>query len=220
MSVYLRGGYCSEAATTGYEGITMDFRFFVAIIMSATLVNNYVLRQFLGVCPFLGVSKEKKSAIGMGLAVTFVMIIATAVTWPAQIFLLNPSNLEFLQTIVFIIIIATVVQLLEIVLKKFFPPLYRSLGIYLPLMTTNCAVFALTITNINSDFGFIESLLNALGAGVGFLLAMALFSSIREQLDSAEPPETFAGLPLILISAAILSLAFFGFDGIVDNLFG
>ena len=198
----------------------MDFRIFVAIIMSATLVNNYVLRQFLGVCPFLGVSKEKKSAVGMGLAVTFVMIVATAVTWPVQIFLLNPNNLQFLQTIVFIVIIATVVQLLEIVLLKFFPPLYKSLGIYLPLMTTNCAVFALTITNINSDFTFIQSLVNAIGSGVGFLLAMMLFSSIREQLESAEPPETFAGLPLILISAAILSLAFFGFEGIIDNLFG
>jgi len=198
----------------------MDFRFFVAIIMSATLVNNYVLRQFLGVCPFLGVSKEKKSAVGMGLAVTFVMIMATAVTWPVQIYLLNPNNLQFLQTIVFIVIIATVVQLLEIVLLKFFPPLYKSLGIYLPLMTTNCAVFALTITNINSDFSFLGSLINALGSGVGFLLAMILFSGIREQLESAEPPETFAGLPLILISAAILSLAFFGFEGIIDNLFG
>ena len=146
--------------------------------------------------------------------------MATAVTWPIQMYLLNPNNLEFLQTIVFIVIIATVVQLLEIVLLKFFPPLYKSLGIYLPLMTTNCAVFALTLTNINSDFNFLESLINALGSGIGFLLAMTLFSGIREQLESAEPPETFAGLPLILISAAILSLALFGFDGIIDNLFG
>jgi len=198
----------------------MDFRFLIAILMSATLVNNYVLRQFLGVCPFLGVSKEKKSAIGMGLAVTFVMIMATAVTWPAQIFLLDPSNLGYLQTIVFIMIIATLVQIIEIVLRKFFPSLYKSLGIYLPLMTTNCAVFALTITNINSDYTFVQSIVNALGSGVGFLLAMVLFSSIREQLESAEPPKTFEGLPLILISAAILSLAFYGFDGVVDNLFG
>ena len=198
----------------------MDFKFLIAILMSATLVNNYVLRQFLGVCPFLGVSKEKKSAIGMGLAVTFVMIMATAVTWPTQIYLLDPSNLGFLQTIVFIMIIATLVQIIEIVLRKFFPPLYKSLGIYLPLMTTNCAVFALTITNINSDYNFVQSIINALGSGVGFLLAMVLFSSIREQLESAQPPKTFEGLPLILISAAILSLAFFGFDGVVDNLFG
>ena len=198
----------------------MDFRFLIAILMSATIVNNYVLRQFLGVCPFLGVSKEKKSAFGMGLAVTFVMIVATAVTWPVQMLLLNPSNLGFLQTIVFIVTIATLVQIIEIVLRKFFPPLYKSLGIYLPLMTTNCAIFALTITNIKSDFTFIQSIVNAIGAGLGFLLAMMLFSSIREQLDSADPPETFAGLPIILISAAILSLAFFGFDGIIDNLFG
>ena len=198
----------------------MDFRFLIAILMSATIVNNYVLRQFLGVCPFLGVSKEKKSAFGMGLAVTFVMIVATAVTWPVQIYILNPSNLGFLQTIVFIVTIATLVQIIEIVLRKFFPPLYKSLGIYLPLMTTNCAIFALTITNIKSDFTFIQSIVNSIGAGLGFLLAMMLFSSIREQLESAEPPETFAGLPIILISAAILSLAFFGFDGIIDNLFG
>ena len=198
----------------------MDFRFLIAILMSATIVNNYVLRQFLGVCPFLGVSKEKKSAAGMGIAVTFVMIVATAVTWPVQMHLLNPNNIEYLQTIVFIVTIATLVQIIEIVLRKFFPPLYRSLGIYLPLMTTNCAIFALTITNIKSDFTFMQSMVNAIGAGVGFLLAMMLFSSIREQLESAEPPETFEGLPLILISAAILSLAFFGFDGIIDNLFG
>ena len=198
----------------------MDFRFLIAILMSATIVNNYVLRQFLGVCPFLGVSKEKRSAFGMGLAVTFVMFVATAVTWPIQMFLLNPNGLEYLQTIVFIVTIATLVQIIEIALRKFFPPLYKSLGIYLPLMTTNCAIFALTITNIKSDFTFIQSMVNAIGSGLGFLLAMMLFSSIREQLDSAEPPETFAGLPIILISAAILSLAFFGFDGVIDNLFG
>ena len=198
----------------------MDFRFLIAILMSATIVNNYVLRQFLGVCPFLGVSKEKKSAFGMGLAVTFVMLVATAVTWPVQMFLLNPNGLEYLQTIVFIVAIATLVQIIEIALRKFFPPLYKSLGIYLPLMTTNCAIFALTITNILSGFTFVQSIVNAVGSGLGFLLAMMLFSSIREQLDSADPPETFSGLPLVLIAAAILSLAFFGFDGIVDNLFG
>ena len=156
----------------------------------------------------------------MGLAVTFVMLIAAMATWPVQIYFLDPNDLGFLQTIVFIVIIATVVQLIEIALRKFVPPLYKSLGVYLPLMTTNCAVFALTITNINSDYSFIQSIINALGSGVGFLLAMVLFSSIREQLESAEPPKTFEGLPLILISAAILSLAFFGFDGVVDNLFG
>ena len=198
----------------------MDFKFSIAILITATIVNNNVLRQFLGVCPFLGVSRERKSAVGMGLAVTFVMLVAAMVTWPVQIYFLDPYNLEFLQTIVFIVIIATVVQLIEIILKKFLPPLHKSLGVYLPLMTTNCAVFALTITNISNEYNFLQSILNALGSGVGFLLAMVLFSSIREQIESAEPPKAFSNLPLILISAAILSLAFFGFDGIADNLFG
>ena len=197
----------------------MEFKFLIAIIMSATLINNIVLRQFLGVCPFLGVSKDSKSAVGMGLAVTFVMLAAAAVTWPIQIYFLNPSDLSFLQTIVFIVVIATLVQLIEITLRKFIPPLYKSLGVYLPLMTTNCAVFGLTITNITSGYNFTQSLVNALGSGIGFLLAMVLFSGIREQIQSANPPKAFEGLPLILISAAILSLAFFGFDGIADNLF-
>ena len=198
----------------------MDFKAIVVIMLSAALVNNYVLRQFLGICPFLGVSKDIKSATGMGVAVTFVMLLATAVTWPIQIYLLNMNGLSYLQTIVFILVIAALVQLIEIVLKKYMPALYASLGVYLPLMTTNCAVFAVTITNVNKGFTFIESMTNALGAGLGFLLAMAVFSSVREQTESSEPPEAFKGAPITLISAAILSLSFFGFDGVIGNLFG
>ena len=198
----------------------MDFKAIVVIMLSAALVNNYVLRQFLGICPFLGVSKDIKSATGMGLAVLFVMLLATAATWPIQMYLLNVNGLSYLQTIVFILVIASLVQLIEIVLKKYMPALYASLGVYLPLMTTNCAVFAVTITNVNKGFTFIESMTNALGAGLGFLLAMAVFSSVREQTESSEPPEAFKGAPITLISAAILSLSFFGFDGVIGNLFG
>ena len=198
----------------------MDFKTLVLIMMSATLINNYVLRQFLGVCPFLGVSRERKSAFGMGVAVIFVMLLATAATWPIQMLVLEPNGLGYLQTIVFIVVIATLVQLTEIFLKKFIPPLYKSLGVYLPLIVTNCAVLGLTITNINSGFNYMQSLVNALGAGVGFLLAMSLFSNVREQMESSDPPEAFKGAPLTLISAAILSLAFFGFDGVIENLFG
>jgi electron transport complex protein RnfA len=198
----------------------MSFGALVAIMMSAALVNNYVLRQFLGVCPFLGVSKEQESAVGMGLAVVFVMVLATAVTWPIQIFLLNANGLGYLQTVVFILIIAALVQLVEIVLKKFIPSLYQSLGVYLPLMTTNCAVLAVTISNLDKHYSYIEAMVNSLGAGIGFFLAMVIFSGGRAQTESADPPEAFKGLPLTLISAAILSLSFFGFDGVAENLFG
>ena len=156
----------------------------------------------------------------MSVAVTCVMLVATAFTWPIQIFILDAYDIGYLQTIVFIVVIATLVQLIEIVLKKFIPPLYKSLGVYLPLITTNCAVFGLTIMNINQGYEYLEALVNALGAGLGFMLAMMLFSSVREHTETAEPPEAFAGPPLTLISAAILSLAFFGFDGVVENLFG
>jgi len=197
----------------------MNFGTFIVIIMGAALVNNYVLNRFLGICPFLGVSKDTKSALGMSFAIIFVMIMATAVTWPIQIFLLEPHGLGFLQIVAFIIIIAALVQLTEIVLKRHIPTLYKSLGVYLPLMTTNCAIIAVTITNITEGFGFIASLSHAFGAGLGFLLAMVLFSGIRTYTDSANPPASFKGLPLALISAAILSLAFFGFAGVAENLF-
>lgn len=197
----------------------MDFRTLIVISMSAALVNNYVLRQFLGICPFLGVSKEMKNAVGMNIAIIFVMILASAVTWPIQVYLLNPYGLGFLQIVAFIIVIATLVQFIEIVLKKYIPALYSALGVYLPLMTTNCAILAVVITNINEGFTFIESLTNAFGAGVGVFLATVIFSGIREHNISAAPPESFKGLPLTLISAAILSLAFFGFTGVAENMF-
>jgi len=197
----------------------MDYKVIITIIIGAVLVNNYVLRQFLGVCPFLGVSKDIKSAMGMGSAIIFVMILATAVTWPVQKFLLDPNGLGFLQTIVFILIIATLVQIVEIVLKKYIPSLYKTLGIYLPLMTTNCALFAVTIVNIKNEHTYIESLFNALGSGLGFFLGMVIFSSIREYTENADPPQSFKGLPLTLISAALLSFSFFGFNGVIENLF-
>jgi len=198
----------------------MDFRALVVILMSAVLVNNYVLRQFLGVCPFLGVSKDLKSSAGMGFAVMFVMLMAASVTWPIQILLLNPNGLEFMQTVVFILVIATLVQLVEVILKRYLPALFASLGVYLPLMTTNCAVLAVTISNINKGYSFIEAIVSAVGAGLGFFVAMVIFTGIRVQTASADPPEAFKGMPITLISAAILSLAFFGFDGVVENLFG
>ena len=197
----------------------MDFKTLVVIMMSAVLVNNYVLRQFLGVCPFLGVSKDLKSSVGMGLAVMFVMVMAASVTWPIQVFLLNAGGLEFMQTVVFILVIATLVQLVEVVLKRYSPALFASLGVYLPLMTTNCAVLAVTISNVNKGYTFIEALVSALGAGLGFFIAMVIFTGIRSQTASADPPEAFKGVPLTLISAAILSLAFFGFEGVIENLF-
>ena len=197
----------------------MDFRALVVIMMSAVLVNNYVLRQFLGVCPFLGVSKDLKSSVGMGLAVMFVMVMAASVTWPIQVFLLNAGGLEFMQTVVFILVIATLVQLVEVVLKRYSPALFASLGVYLPLMTTNCAVLAVTISNVNKGYTFIEALVSALGAGLGFFIAMVIFTGIRSQTASADPPEAFKGVPITLISAAILSLAFFGFEGVIENLF-
>jgi electron transport complex protein RnfA len=198
----------------------MDFRALVIILMSAVLVNNYVLRQFLGICPFLGVSKELKNATGMSVAVIFVMLLATAVTWPIQAYLLTPNGMGYLQTIVFILVIAALVQLVEITLKKYIPALYTALGVYLPLITTNCAVLGVTIANINKGYTFIEALVNALGSGLGFMLALVIFSGVRSHTEASDPPPSFKGLPITLISAAILSLAFFGFNGVIENLFG
>ncbi|MCL1848775.1 MAG: RnfABCDGE type electron transport complex subunit A [Clostridiales bacterium] len=197
----------------------MDFKTLVALMMSAVLVNNYVLSQFLGICPFLGVSKDLKNAIGMSLAVIFVMMLATAVTWPMQVYLLDKNGLGYLQTIVFILVIAALVQLVEITLKKYMKALYTALGVFLPLITTNCAVLGVTITNINKSYSFLESIVNAFGSGLGFLLAMVIFAGIRGQTEDADPPDAFRGMPLTLISAGILSLSFFGFSGVIENLF-
>ena len=191
----------------------------IVILMSSVLVNNYVLSRFLGICPFLGVSKKLDQATGMGISVTFVMLMATAVTWPIQIYILDPNGLGYMQTIVFILVIAALVQFTEIFLKKYIPALHKSLGVYLPLITTNCAVLGVTINNINDGFNFVESIVSSLGCGLGFLLAMVLFSGIRSRIDESNIPKALRGLPATLIAASFLSLAFFGFAGIVDNLF-
>ncbi len=191
----------------------------IVIMMSSVLVNNYVLSRFLGICPFLGVSKKLDQATGMGIAVIFVMLVATAVTWPIQYYILDANGIGYMQTIVFILVIAALVQFIEIVLKKFIPSLHKSLGVYLPLITTNCAVLGVTINNITDGYNFVESIVSALGCGLGFLLAMVLFSGVRSRIEESEIPESFRGLPVTLIAASFLSLAFFGFAGIVDNLF-
>ena len=195
------------------------FKSLIIILMSAVLVDNYVLSRFLGICPFLGVSKKIDQATGMGLSVIFVMLVATAATWPIQRFILDKFGLGYLQTIVFILVIATLVQFIEIVLKKYIPALHKSLGVYLPLITTNCAVLGVTINNITDEYTFLESIVSSLGCGLGFLLAMVLFSGVRQRMEGADVPAAFKGLPVTLLAASIVSLAFLGFGGIVDKLF-
>jgi len=187
---------------------------FISILLAGLLTENMILSKFLGICPFLGVSKKVPTAASMGVAVTAVMLISTAATYPIYAYILVPCGLAYLQTIVFILIIAAIVQLLEIAIKKFSPPLYSALGIYLPLITTNCAVLGITILNFTKELTFLESLVNALSAGLGFLLAMVLFAGVREKLDEADIPEGLKGLPITLIAAAIVSLSFLGFAGI------
>ena len=196
----------------------------VAILLAGILTDNMVLSKFLGICPFLGVSKKPGTAFSMSVAVTLVMVVVTAVTHPIYTYLLYPKY-TYLETIVFILVIAALVQFIETALKKFIPSLHKSLGVYLPLITTNCAVLGVTIENIDSkniagaSFSFLESIVNSLGCGLGFLLAMVLFAGVRGKIDESEIPESFKGLPATLIAASFVSLAFFGFAGIVDNLF-
>ena len=197
----------------------MDMTKLAMIFFSMILVNNYVLVKFLGICPFLGVSKKLDSAVGMSLAVFFVMALSSAVTWPVYNLILVPLGFEYLQTIAFILIIAVLVQLVEIAMKKFMPPLYKSLGVYLPLITTNCAVLGVTILNIESEYNFVESLVCAVGAGAGFMLAMVLFSGVRKRLEDAKTPKCFEGLPITLVAASITSLSFMGFGGVIENIF-
>ena len=199
----------------------------LAITLAAILANNFIFSQFLGICPFLGVSKKLDQAAGMSVAVIFVMLLATAVTYPIQHFVLDQNNLGYLQTIVFILVIAALVQLVEIVLKKYIPALHASLGVYLPLITTNCAVLGVCISNVDNYMGvtafggsFVQALFSALGSGLGFLLAMVLFSGVRSRVDKCKCPECFKGMPITLISAAIVSVSFMGFAGIVENLLG
>ena len=195
----------------------------VAIFLAAILTENYVLNKFLGICPFLGVSKKLDTAFGMSCAVTVVMVIATVVTWPLYTYLLVPQGLGYLQTIVFILVIAALVQLLETVLRKYMPPLYSALGIYLPLITTNCAVLGVTMLVLEKgaadpSFGYVQSLVNAFGSGIGFLVAMILFAGVRERLEDCDIPETFQGLPITLVAASLVAVSFLGFNGLVDRL--
>ncbi|BCI61580.1 electron transport complex protein RnfA [Solibaculum mannosilyticum] len=193
---------------------------FLSILIAGILTDNFVLSKFLGICPFLGVSKKLNTAVGMSAAVIFVMVLATVVTWPLYALVLVPNDLAYLQTIVFILVIAALVQLVEITLKRFIPPLYQSLGIYLPLITTNCAVLGVTILNFDKGYDFAQSVVNALGAGLGFLLAMVIFAGVRQRIEASDIPESLKGLPITLISASIVSLSFFGFQGLAQGLFG
>ncbi len=191
----------------------------LSIFLAAILTNNYILGKFLGICPFLGVSKKLDTAVSMSAAVIVVMVVATAVTWPIQTFLLDRFGLGYLQTIVFILIIAALVQFIETFMKKNMPPLYQALGVYLPLITTNCAVLGVTTLNISSGYNYIESLINAAGSGFGFLVAMVLFAGVRGKLETADIPKTLQGLPITLVSASILACSFLGFGGLVDGIF-
>ena len=191
----------------------------ILILMGGVLINNYVLQQFLGICPFLGVSKKVNQAAGMGIAVTFVMLVATAATWPIYHYILAP-NYTYLQIIVFILVIASLVQFVEIILKRFIPSLHRSLGIYLPLITTNCAVLGVTLNKITAEYNFLESMVSTLGVGLGFLLAMVLFAGVRSRIENCPAPKCFKGIPITLVAASIGALSFFGFSGVVENLLG
>lgn len=185
------------------------------ILVSAILVDNFVLSKFLGICPFLGVSKKLSSSVGMSVAVIFVMVAATAATYPVYMQILVPLKLEYLNNMVFILIIALFVQIVEMCLKRFMPPLYKALGVYLPLITTNCAVLGVAILNINNGYTFGQSLVNSFGAGVGFMIALVIFSGVRGRLEECDIPAAFKGVPATLIAASIVSLSFAGFGGIV-----
>jgi len=190
------------------------------LIFTAIITNNYVLVQFLGICPFLGVSKKLDNAMGMSIAVIVVMVIATAVTWPIQTYLLDPNGIGYMQTLVFILVIAALVQLIEIILKKFIPSLHAALGVYLPLITTNCAVLGVCVLNITNEYNYVQSLLNSFGSGVGFMLAMFLFAGVRSRIETNDYPEAFKGVASTLVAASIVSLSFLGFSGLVSGLFG
>lgn len=195
-------------------------RSMMIILLTGILTDNFVLSKFMGICPFLGVSKNPSGSLGMGLAVTFVMAGATAVTYPLYQAFLVPLHLEYLNTILFILIIALFVQLLEMFLKKYVPALYKSLGVYLPLITTNCAVLGVTLLNIENNYSFGEAIVNAIGGGLGFMLAMLIFSGVRGRLERCNVPKAFSGMPITLVAASIVSLSFLGFGGIVDGIFG
>lgn len=192
---------------------------FLAILLTGILTDNYILSKFLGICPFLGVSKKVNTAVGMSGAVIFVMVLATAVTYPVNTLLVK-NDMEYLQTIVFILVIAALVQLVEIILKKYMVSLYNSLGIYLPLITTNCAVLGVVLLNVENGYSFAESIVSSLGAGVGFMVAMIMFAGVRERLEGADIPKSLQGLPITLVSASLVAMSFLGFTGLVDGIFG
>lgn len=198
---------------------------FLMIVFTAILTNNFVLSKFLGICPFLGVSKKTDTAVGMSVAVIFVMVLSTAVTYPINKFLLVPNGLEYLQTIAFILVIAALVQFVEIVLKKYIPALYNSLGIYLPLITTNCAVLGVVTLNIQEGYTlggseFLGYIVNSLGAGLGFMVAMIMFAGVRGKMEGADIPKFWQGLPITLVAASLVACSFLGFTGVVENMFG
>lgn len=191
---------------------------FLAILLTGILTDNFILSKFLGICPFLGVSKKVNTAVGMSAAVIFVMVLSTAVTFPINTLLVN-NDMEYLQTIVFILVIASLVQLVEVILKKYMVALYNSLGIYLPLITTNCAVLGVVLLNIEEGYTFWESIVSSLGAGLGFMVAMIMFAGVRERLEGADIPKSLQGLPITLVSASLVSMSFLGFTGLVENIF-
>ena len=186
----------------------------LAITLGAILANNFIFSQFLGICPFLGVSKKVDTAVGMGIAVTFVMGLASAITWVVNEFILVKFDLMYMQTVAFILVIAALVQFIEMFLQKSMPSLYTALGVYLPLITTNCAVLGVALLNIQESYNFIESVVYGITGGVGFLLAIVLFASIRERLEFADPPKAFKGFPIALVTAGLMALCFMGFQGL------
>ena len=190
----------------------------ILIVITAIFVNNVVLAQFLGICPFLGVSKKVDTASGMGMAVTAVLVVATIVTYLIQVYVLNAFGLEYLQTIAFILVIAALVQMIEIILKKTMPALYQALGVFLPLITTNCCILGVAILVIQKDYDLLEGIVYSLATGIGFLLAMVLFAGLREQLDLVNVPKSFSGVPIALVTASLLAMAFMGFSGVDGGL--
>ena len=192
--------------------------YYLMILVGAVLVNNFVLSRFLGCCPFLGVSKKTETALGMSGAVVFVMTTASAVAWAIDHWLLQPFGLGYIHTLAFILVIASLVQFIDIAMKRFLPPLHAALGIFLPLITTNCAVLGVAVLNIDEAYNFGQSMVNALGAGLGFMLAMVLFAGVRGRMENMDIPESFKGLPITLIAAFIVSMSFMGFGGVVDGL--
>lgn len=190
------------------------------ILFSVILVDNLVLSKFLGVCSFLGLTTNLKSSMGMSVAVTFVMVVASAITWPLYNLILGPLGLDYLTNLVFILVIASTVQALEAVIHKMIPSLYKAMGIYLPLITTNCAILGIMFVNVDAGYTFPEALVNGLGAGLGYMLAMFLFTGVRSKLEDSDPPKFMEGLPLALVSAGLVSMSFFGFKGMIENIFG